>query len=188
MLSAYFDPGGRRCRALRDGPSGALFEGFAHALRHTGYPTTTARRHFGAAEHFLHWITGRRWSSAELSERSLARFDHHLARCRCRYRRANRTNVVYGARLFVQTLREAGLIGTPAMNDGVQDPALLRAFCRWVREQRGTCETTLSNYAWPIRALLARLGEEPSRFDARGMRSFVLRAGAVCRAARAAAV
>ena len=174
MLSAYFDPRGRRIRALRDGPSGALFEGFAHALLQTGYPASTARRHLGSAEHFLHWTTQRRCSVAELNERSLTRFDHHLRRCRCRYRHADRPNVVYGARLFLRALREAGIIATPTMNDGVQDPALLRAFCRWMHEQRGTCETTLSNYARPIRALLARLGEEASQFDASSLRRFVL--------------
>ena len=174
MLSAYFDPLGRRCRALRNGPSGALFEGFAHILHQAGYPTSTARKHLGAAEHLLHWTAQRRWSVAELNERSLTRFDHHLGRCRCRYRHADRTNVVYGARLFLQVLREAGRIATPAMNDGGQDPACLRAFSRWMQEQRGTCETTLSNYARPIRALLAGLGEDPSRLDARSLRRFVL--------------
>ena len=174
MLSAYFDPRGRRIRALRDGPSGALFEGFAHALLQTGYPASTACRHLGSAEHFLHWTTQRRWSVAELNEQSLTRFDHHLRRCRCRYRHADRTHVVYGARLFLRALRAAGIIATPAMHDGGQDPALLRAFCRWMREQRGTCETTLSNYARPIRALLARLGEEPSQFDASSLRNFIL--------------
>jgi integrase/recombinase XerD len=174
MLSAYFDPRGRRIRALRDGPSGALFEGFAHALLQTGYPASTARKHLGAAEHFLHWTTQRRWSVAELNERSLTRFDHHLGRCRCRYRHADRTNVLHGAGLFLQALREAGISARPPMAAAAQDPALLRAFCRWMHEQRGTCETTLSNYARPIRALLARLGEEPSQFDASSLRSFVL--------------
>jgi len=94
MLSAYFDPRGRRICALRDGPSGALFEGFAHALLQTGYPASTARKHLGAAEHFLHWTTQRRWSVAELNERLLTRFDRHLGRCRCRYRNADRTNVL----------------------------------------------------------------------------------------------
>ena len=28
MLTAYFDPAGRRIRALRDGPAGSLFAGF----------------------------------------------------------------------------------------------------------------------------------------------------------------
>ena len=49
MLSAYFDPCGRRIRALRDGPAGVLFEGFARALSETGYATITARRYLRAA-------------------------------------------------------------------------------------------------------------------------------------------
>src|SRR5712691_2804567 len=174
MLSAYFDPRRRRIRALRDGPSGALFEGFAHALLQSGYPPSTARRHLGAAEHFLRWTAQRGWSVAELNERSLTRFDRHLGRCRCRYRHAGRTHVLYGARLFLQTLREAGISAAPAMAVDAQDPALVRAFCRWMHEQRGTCETTLSNYARPLRALLTRLGEEPSQFDASSLRRFVL--------------
>ncbi len=174
MLSAYFDPRGRRIRALRDGPSGALFEAFAHALLQTGYPTSTARQHLGAAEHFLHCTTHRGWSVAELNERSLTRFDRHLRRCRCRYRHADRTHVLYGARLFLQTLREAGISAAPAMAVEPQDPALLRAFRRWMHEQRGTCDTTLSNYARPLRALLTRLGAEPSQFDASRLRRFVL--------------
>jgi site-specific recombinase XerD len=174
MLSAYFDPRGRRVRALRDSPSGALFEGFAHALLRAGYPPSTARKHLASAEHFLHWTTQRRWSVAELNERSLTRFDHHLGRCRCQFRHADRTNVLYGARLFLRVLREAGTIATSVMNEAPPDPALLRAFCQWMREQRGTCETTLSNYARPIRALLARLGEAPGQFDARSLRRFVL--------------
>lgn len=174
MLSAYFDPRGRRFRALREGPSGPLLEAFAHALLQTGYPASTARKHLGAAEHFLHWTHQRRWPVGELNERSLRRFDRHLGRCRCRYRHADRTNVLYGARLFLRVLREIGAVATPMMNEAAPDPALLRAFCRWMQEQRGTCETTLANYARPIRALLARLGEEPSQFDARSLRGFVL--------------
>jgi integrase/recombinase XerD len=174
MLSAYFDSGGRRFRALRDGPAGALFDGFARALFQAGYPASTARRHLGAAEHFICWINQHSVSVAELGEQSLTRFDRHLSRCRCRYRHADRMNVLYGARLFLNALQDTGIIATPAMKDAVQDPELLLAFCRWMREQRGTCEATLSNYGRHIRELLKRLGEEPSRFEARSLRRFVL--------------
>ena len=81
MLSAYFDPLGRRFRALHNGPSGVLCEGFAHILHQAGYPTSTARKHLGAAEHLLHWTAQRRWSVAELIERSLTWFHHHLVSC-----------------------------------------------------------------------------------------------------------
>ncbi len=43
-----------------------------------------------------------------------------------------------------------------------------------MRQQRGTCERTLYNYGIPIRRLLKRLGDEPSRFDARSLRQFAL--------------
>jgi site-specific recombinase XerD len=45
-----------------------------------------------------------------------------------------------------------------------------------MRQQRGTCEGTVDNYAIHIRELLRRLGEEPERFDARSLRQFVLEA------------
>jgi site-specific recombinase XerD len=84
-------------------------------------------------------------------------------------------NVLHGARLFLNALRDARIVTTtPAMKDAVPDPALLSAFCRWMREQRGTCEATVSNYGRHSRELLTRLGEEPSRFDARRLRQFVL--------------
>jgi hypothetical protein len=138
MLSAYFDPRGRRIRALRDGP-GALFEGFAQALFQAGYPPSTARRHLGAAEHFIRSINHNSLSVAELGEQSLTRFVRRLDRCRCRYRHADRMNVLHGARLFLSALRDAGIIATLEEQDAAQDPELVSAFSRWMREQRGTC-------------------------------------------------
>src|SRR2546428_6521271 len=116
MLSAYFDAHGQRIRALRDGPAGSLFERFAQMLCRAGYPASTARRHLGAAEHFICWINQNSLSVAELGEQSLTRFGRHLGRCRCRYRHADRMNVLYGARLFLNALRDAGIIATPVMN------------------------------------------------------------------------
>jgi site-specific recombinase XerD len=83
-------------------------------------------------------------------------------------------NVLHGARCFLRYLRDSGIIAVFTIKDPIQDPVLLSAFCRWMRDQRGTCEATLSNYGRHIRDLLKRLGEEPSRFDARSLRTFVL--------------
>jgi len=83
MLSGYFDPDGRRIRALRDGPAGALFDGFAHALSEAGYATITARRYLRAAEHFIYWTDRNRLSVQQVNEESLAQFGRHLGRCRC---------------------------------------------------------------------------------------------------------
>jgi len=174
MLSEFFESAAR-IRALRDGPAGALFTGFAQALSQAGYAEITARRHLRAAEHFISWADRNGTPVRILSEQSLQRFGRHLHRCRCpRYGHADRLNVLHGARVFLRHLHETGVIGLAAVESPVHDPALLMAFCQWMRQQRGTCVGTLSNYGIHIRALLKHLGEEPDKFDARSLRQFVL--------------
>jgi len=112
-----------------------------------------------------------------LNEQSLARFDRHLSRCRCpHYGHADQC----GARLFLTHLRDVRIITLSSVEPPVHDPALLSAFCQWMHQQRGTCDVTLSTYSIYIRELLRRLGEEPSRFDARRLRAFVLQKSRSC--------
>ena len=78
-----------------------------------------------------------------------------------------------GVRLYLRTLQG----GEPAVREAEpvdSEPALLRAFCEWMNEQRGTSGRTLYNYSTPIRQLLRRLGEDPSMSDASALRDFVL--------------
>ncbi len=79
-----------------------------------------------------------------------------------------------GARLFVEHLR--GVHSPTIRVTTPVDPApeLLKAFCRWMREQRGTTDPTLYNYGIAIRKLIQRFGEDPVKLDARGLRRFVL--------------
>ena len=176
MLSEFFDSA-LRIQALRAGPAGAFFEGFAQALSQAGYAEITARRHLRAAEHFIYWADRQGLAMRSLTEGSLERFDRHLRRCRCpRYGHTHRLDVLHGARVFLRHLQEVGAVAVAAVERSAHDPALLRAFREWMRQQRGTCEGTLDNYAIHIRELLRRLGEEPDRFDARSLRHFVLEA------------
>jgi hypothetical protein len=138
MLSEFFDSRAR-IRALRDGPAGALFDGFAQALSQAGYAKLTARLDLRAAEHFIHWVHRNGMAVPELNEQYFVRFDRYLGRCRCRYRHADRMNVLHGARCFLRYLRDCGIIGVFTNKDPIQDPVLLSAFCRWMRDQRGTC-------------------------------------------------
>jgi site-specific recombinase XerD len=82
-------------------------------------------------------------------------------------------DVTCSARLFVSHLRDVGVIAVPAPKDP-EDPDLLSVFDRWMRQQRGTCDETLSNYGIHLRALLKQVGGEPSRFNASLLREFVL--------------
>jgi site-specific recombinase XerD len=76
--------------------------------------------------------------------------------------------------MFLTYLRDVQIIPAPALNEAVQDPVLLSAFSQWMRQQRGTCAATLSNYSHHIRELLSQLGEVPSRWDVHYLRAFVL--------------
>lgn len=174
MLSAFFDSAAR-VHALRAGPGGTLLEGFAQTLSHAGYAAITARRHLRAAEHFIYWANRHGTLIPDLTEQSLERFSGHLRGCRCpRYghTHTHRLDVRHGARLFFTYPHEAGVITLAAVERSVHDAALLKAFRQWMRHQRGTCESTVDNYARHIRALLRRLGEEPATFDARSLRQF----------------
>jgi site-specific recombinase XerD len=165
-----------RMQILRDGPGGLLLEGFARCLSEAGYATITARKHLRAAEHFIHFINWNDRHSAperKLNKPSLARFERHLSRCQCQeYSHARPQKVVHGVHLFLSHLRDAGIINLPWAPN--HDPALLSAFCQWMHQQRGISDVTLSTYSIYIRELLRRIGDQPSRFNTRRLREFVL--------------
>jgi integrase/recombinase XerD len=127
MLSDFFTARWR-IRALRDGPGGALVNGFAEALSHMRYAAITGRRHLRAAEHFLDWADRNGLSLSNWSGQALARFGRHLVRCRCAFAHANRADALNGARIFLTYLRDAQRIPASALDDTVQDPALLSTF------------------------------------------------------------
>jgi len=172
MRSAVFKSRGR-IQARRESPPGSLLERFARALAEAGYAPSTARQHLRAAEHFIEW-TDRRGMPVR-NEQSLVRFDRHLSRCHCSsYAPVQKRRVVHGAHLFLAFLPDARILTQPSGEPRVHDPALVLAFCQWMRRQRGTGDATLHNYSMYIRELLGRLGEEPSRFEVRQLRTFVL--------------
>jgi site-specific recombinase XerD len=173
MLSKFFDSP-RRIKKLQDGPAGPLIESFARTLSEAGYTRTTAREHLRAAEHFLYWIRGHDMAVREVNEQALANFASHLRQCRCpHYGHAHQVDVICGARLFVSHLRDVGAIAASVCKDP-EDPDLLVTFSQWMRQQRGTRETTLDSYKIYLRELLKRLENEPKRFDAGILRGFVL--------------
>jgi len=174
MLAEYFEPP-LRIQEIRGCPAGHLLEGFAQALYDVGYAQLTARRHLRSAEHLVHW-TGRRGIPVTgLEERFIREFSNHLNRCRCtRYGHTHRLELENGVRLFIGYLRRAGVLTTPISEESTSEPALLVAFGRWMRQQRGTCDATLYNYGLDLRDLLKDVGEDPTAFHAQMLRNFVL--------------
>jgi len=162
-------------QSLRDGPGGHLLENFAKKLCQWGYEKINARKPIRGVAHFLCWRELKGIPISSLSEKSVERFERHLYQCHCpRYSRRDRRKQLRGVRLFLKYLRSANIITTPTIESTVQDPVLLTEFYLWMRQQRGTGDSTLYNYSFTIRELLKRLGEDPARFDARSLRGFVL--------------
>ena len=82
--------------------------------------------------------------------------------------------VVAGARLFLSYLQ--GVDEPPSRHHraAAAEPDLLKLFCAWMRERRGTCDRALYNYSIPILELIKRISGDPSALDAPRLRQFVL--------------
>ena len=176
MLEEFFDCP-IRVQSLREGPCGPLLEGFAKELCKVGYAEIMTSRHIRAAERLIYWADREGILIANLTEKFLEHFDHHL---RSRYGDAHRLDLLNGARLFLKHLRGTGVIAASVVESANQDPILLTSFRQWMRQQRGTCDPTLYIYSIPIRELLRRLGTDPGRFNAKGLRQFVLERSQQC--------
>lgn len=162
-----------RILQLRSGQGGELLDVFAKQLRQSRFAKITARRHLRAAEHLLYWAKRKGVSPATFDEGTLEEFSLHLCRCRCKsFGRSHRRDLHKGACLFLDSLRRVGLLARPAQ-EAVEEPQVLLLFRDWMRQYRGTCDATLSNYCRPVRLLLRTLGDDPSRFEARSLRQFV---------------
>jgi site-specific recombinase XerD len=82
--------------------------------------------------------------------------------------------ILHGTRLFLTHLQESGVIEAPVVDTTVPSSPLITGFCQWMRQLRGTCSSTLSNYEIHLRKFLTRVGDEPGTWDACSVRRFVL--------------
>ena len=172
MLEHFFRSH-ERIQTLHGRASGSSLEGFAEELYQAGYAGMTARKHIRAAEHLMYWAEREGIAISDVAESFLRQFDQHVKRCRCPgFGPTHRLFSFRGVRLFADYLRSNGSL--TASVEPSQDPPLLVAFRQWMSQERGTGDRTLYQYGFCIRALLARLGEDPGRFDAQSLRQFVL--------------
>jgi len=179
MLTDLFESVAR-VQAIREGPAGTLLEAFAQGLVRDRYAALTARRHFRAAEHFVHWADRTGVPITGAIGPALERFGRHLQRPgRCpHFGHTFRLEILHGTRLFLTHLEDVGLIDRPAVERTI--PPLITEFGQWMQQQRGTCTSTLSNYEVHIRELLRRVGDQPGTWDARSLREFVLEGSRTC--------
>jgi len=163
-----------RILQLRGGHGGRLLDVFTQELVQSGFAEITARRHIRAAEHLLYWAKRKSISPATFDEHTLDEFGRHLRRCSCKsYGHINRRELQKGARLFIGSLRRAGLLPILSTQETVEDPHVLVVFRSWMRRHRGICDATVYSYCLHLRALLRIVGDDTSKFEAGSLRQFV---------------
>jgi len=172
---------------LRSGPAGRYIDGFANTLWEAGYAESMARRYIRAAQHLIHWSESHHVSLAKMDDVQVKSFKRHLPRCRCpSYGCFDRQGLVRGAHLFIGYLRRINAV--PPSTESRQEPEtspLFDVFRQWMRNNRNVGEACLYNYSLAVRDLLHTVGDDPSRFDAQGLRQFVLNRSRSCGRAKA---
>ena len=86
-----------------------------------------------------------------------------------------------GCRLFLNYLRQIGKVAdTFPERKGPAYPSLVNLFRHWMKQHRGVSESILDLYSRYICEMLQVCGEDPKRFDARGLRAFVFERARTC--------
>ncbi len=183
MRSALFDF--TFCtQEVLNSPHRRVLHGFMQKMAQAGYARTTIHRHLRAAMGALGWANRQGVEIVALDESWIDGFARRLSQCRRpRYSRDYQLTLRHGVRLFLEYLRNVGLVTTVGAQRPSSDPALLTAFSRWMHQQRGASNATVYIYSIPIRSLLGSLGQDPRRYDAQRLRKFVLESTQGCKSA-----
>jgi integrase len=179
MLETYF-AAPKTLGRLRAGPSGPYMDGFAALLERDGYRAATAVRYLRAAAHLGHFLQGRGGTLANID---LSTFFRHLRTCRCPRSKGGRRNhhTAFGAKRYRDYLVQIGVCRCSVMPEiGSADPALVVEFRRWLQKHRGAAEPTVRQYSRGAADLLLTLGDDPTRWNAKGVRAHFLERAARC--------
>ncbi|HEY5959720.1 MAG TPA: tyrosine-type recombinase/integrase [Polyangiaceae bacterium] len=171
MLDKYFEAT-FTLEQLRDGAGGSWLDGFAQSLHDDGYAWWTARTYLRAAHHLGHFVEIRGIDIVAVSPDVIIEFRRHLKRCRCPKPRGRKSeDTIRGAESFLRYLRSAGIIAEYARQSV---PPLVDGFRHWLSFHRGASQTTLTRYGAAAVGLIEELGDDPGRYDAKGLRAFLL--------------
>jgi integrase len=161
-------------RYLRSGVTGPHIDAFGVRLAEQGFTKDRARGLLRGVAHLGRWLRKRRTPLVGLDEGVLEAFRAHLSRCRCV--RRNKGRLYYcrsGSNRFLAWAREQGLVRTSVPVEAV--PPLIQEFEAWMIQHRNVAAATISTgYRLQLRRFLAAAGDDPGRYDAAGIRAFVL--------------
>jgi len=182
MIEKYFSYP-TTLRRLRAGLCGTHVDGFAGTLEKQGYAHATAIRYLRAAAHLGSFLQRKGCTLEDVDGRLLEAFGRHFSRCRrSRYNgRKTGYHARFGVKLFYRYLVQQGVCQSFQTDDITNDlPTLVIAFRDWLHTHRGATQPTLRLYTRGATELLHALGEDVSRWDAKGVRAFLLDRASQC--------
>ena len=181
MLEKFFSAP-KTLRRLRGGISGPHIDAFADDLERDGYAPASAVRYIRAAAHLGCFIQHKGGVLGDIDLNILDSFCRHLRRCRCPHFKRGKISyhARFGVKLFHRHLVGCGICPSESVQHLPPNPALVTAFCDWVRIHRGVKEPTLRHYARGATELLRRLGDDVSQWNVRALRDFVLERASLC--------
>lgn len=162
-------------RWLRSGVTGPHMNDYGKHLADVGFAYYTGRKKLRGAAHLGHWMVADGVTLDVLGEDVLDRFFEHFQGCRCvRKNKGDFREHHAAARGFLAWARAAGVLHTlPLAPPRV--PPLIEEFEAWMVHHRGAMPSTLHEaYRLPLRRLLSALGEDPSKWNAAGIRRFIM--------------
>lgn len=147
------------------GPIGRFLEGFCAELTQLGYAAVVVAFYCAGVVRFDRWAGERRLSLGRVNAKTLRSF----------YANDTRPSVTRPLRRFFAYLRRQGeRVAVYAPPTPPPQPEILSAFADWMRRHRGLSRRTIESYQYSLREFVERLGDDPRRYDARGLRSYVL--------------
>jgi len=158
---------------IRSTPAFPLLDDFIATMAKAGYRPVTIQNHVRAASHLSRWLERRGRSLTDLDASEAQEFKRHTQTCECSGFERRARGDSRGANLFLRHLQAIGIV-IPSDRQSPPQPQLLVGFCQWMRQHRGTKDATLRVYRRVILDALQSLGEDPARFDAGGLRAFIL--------------
>jgi integrase/recombinase XerD len=162
-------------RRLRSGPAADHVDGFADWLHDRGYRPRSVEDVLRALAGWTDWMGANGFTAHDVLAAFSACKAALQAQPHVRYRRGINAESLMAASVYVRFLQGHGVVSRPVTSLPPSDRwPILGAFRLWMRQHRGLTESTLDAYEGILVGLCEKLGNDPGRYTAEALRTFVL--------------
>jgi site-specific recombinase XerD len=176
MLERYFRAR-KTLKRLRSGPSAQYIDGFAAALERDGYSHFSAIGYLRVAGHLGHFLEQQGKSFTDIDSTTPQAFFRHLPTCCCPLSNGGKKthHLYFGAKRYCNYLLQIGVCHSRPVSDVRNpEPEVVISFRQWLKRHRGAAEPTINQYCRAAADTIIALGDDPSRWDANGVRAYFL--------------